>query len=373
MKKVSIRKQTIFGKNIYLVVSAAKKIEKVPEVVEELLTQGANVFIIPTTNALNMSDYLYEYQHLIYSDFDWGKNSKQLPEEDLVMVLPCTFNTFNKISFGIADNYATTLVASAIGNRKKVFVAPAFDKKLWDHPQIAESVKKLESWDVAVVWPEISSEKVTMMDYRKILDRLYIEESTIIFDSEQLISDELLDLLKSAREKYFQEFTNIGKYQEQAGTNAFTNGNYSVKLENQKWMLITRTGSSLGNLSSEDLTLVNLEATTKVVWVGDKMPSCDTPMHIVIYNNTDAKAITHSHCSCITYDETLEKYKTPDYIRYGRFDTILSTIDQLERNGGFIILKYHGEVSTGKTLNEASRKITKIFKQVCKANQNGQC
>ena len=371
MKKVSIPKQSISGKNIYLIVSAAKKMRVVPEVADELLAKGANVFIIPTENALKMPDYLSKYRHLIYSDFNWRGNGKQLPEEDIIMILPCTFNTFNKISSGIADNYATTLIATAIGNSKKVYIAPAFDKTLWNHPQTVESVKKLESWGATVIWPEITSKKVSMMDYRKALDRLYIEESTIIFDSEQIFTDELLDLLKTARKRYIQEFVKIGKYQEQVGLNAFSNGNYSVKLENQKLMLITRTGSSLGNLSPEDLTLVSLENMNKVVWVGDKMPSCDTPMHIVIYNNTNARAITHSHCSRITYDETLDKHKTADYIRYGRVVIILSAIDQLERNNGIIILRYHGEVGIGQTLDEASRKITKLLEQVGKINKNG--
>src|SRR3989338_3509889 len=200
MKKVSIPKQSISGKNIYLIVSAAKKMRVVPEVADELLAKGANVFIIPTENALKMPDYLSKYRHLIYSDFNWRGNGKQLPEEDIIMILPCTFNTFNKISSGIADNYATTLIATAIGNSKKVYIAPAFDKTLWNHPQTVES-----------------SKKVSMMDYRKALDRLYIEESTIIFDSEQIFTDELLDLLKTARKRYIQEFVKIGKYQEQVG------------------------------------------------------------------------------------------------------------------------------------------------------------
>ena len=77
MKKIDIPRQNISGKNIYLVVSAAKKMDMVPEVIEELLQQGTNVSVILTDNALKMPDYLSKYRHLICTgEFDCKKPRK---------------------------------------------------------------------------------------------------------------------------------------------------------------------------------------------------------------------------------------------------------------------------------------------------------
>ena len=365
MTTVKIPKQSISGKNVYVVVTSAGRIEKIAEMIDELIANGANIFIFPTEKALNLIDPLKKFSDRIYKDFNWHGPRRSIPQEDIVVVAPCTFNTFNKMSLGIADNYPTTLVANAIGKRKRIVVIPSLNKDMWNHPVTKESVKRLESWGVIIIWPETTNGKVSMMDYRKALDRLYIEESKIIFDSEQVSSSEITNLLGESRNKYFQEFVALGKIQEQEGTNSFTNGNYSMKVDDN-WALITATGSKSGNLSPEDLTLIRLDTSDKVVWAGEKMPSCDTPMHIIYYKNTNAKSVAHSHCSKMTYSDELEIYKTPEYMRYGRFDSVAPSVSLLLNNKGFVILKFHGEVGIGETLLDAYSKIKYYFDKISK-------
>lgn len=365
MATVKIPKQSISGKNIYIVVTSAGRIEKIAEMTDELIANGANIFIFPTEKALNLIDPLKKYSDRIYKDFNWHGPRRSIPQEDIVIVAPCTFNTFNKMSLGIADNYPTTLIANAIGKRKRIIIIPSLNKDVWNHPVTMESVKRLESWGVIIIWPETTNGKVSMMDYKKALDRLYIEESKIIFDSEQVISPEITNLLVESRNKYFQNFVDLGKIQEREGTNSFANGNYSLKID-VNWALITATGSKSGNLSPEDLTLIRLDTLDKVVWAGAKMPSCDTPMHIIYYRDTSAQAIVHSHCSKMTYSDDLEIYKTPEYVRYGRFDSVEQSVSLLLKNDGFVILKFHGEVGIGETLLDAYSKIKHYFELICK-------
>lgn len=362
--------QRISGKNIYIIVTAAGKIEKIAEMIDELKNQGANIFIFPTPDALNLIEPLVKYKKDIYTDFNWHGPRRSIPEEDIVIVAPCTFNTFNKIATGIADNYPTTLVACSIGKKKKVFIVPAFNIDMWNHPQTMKSVATMESWGVIVIWPNITQEKVSMMDYGKTLDRVYIETSKIIYDSAQVTSPEIAKMLKSARDRYYPDFKKIGKRQEGEGTNSLTNGNYSSRIENTNWFLITCTGSKLGSLVPKELTLVNMDSTDKVVWAGEKMPSCDTPMHIEYYRNTDAKAIAHSHCSKITYSEEFDDCRTPEYVRYGKFEPIKETVSRLINNDGFLILKFHGEIGIGNNLSEAYMKINNFFQKVSLNEKN---
>lgn len=333
-----IPKQTIAGRNVYLIVTAARGIEHVAEMARELEQQGANLYIFPTPNAQHLLTPLLKFEEKIRRTFNWTGAGKSIPEEDLVIVAPCTFNTFNKLAAGIADDYCTTLAAAAIGKGKRVIVVPAFNKALWDHPQTKLSLNKLQDWGVILIWPEISSQRVAMMDYGKILDRLYVAMAPIRFDSVRVESPELAERLNKARMSYYPIFKEIGEKQEANGTNSWTNGNYSVKVPNSDWMLITRSGSTLGRLRPEDLTLVSRKPNEEVIWTGDLMPSTETPMHLVYYRRTDAQAIIHSHCTKITYAANMGGYRTAHYVRYGKFDTIEPIVPQLLANNGFLIL-----------------------------------
>jgi hypothetical protein len=55
--------------------------------------------------------------------------------------------------------------------------------------------------------------------------------------------------------------------------------------------------------------------------------------------------------------------RTPQYIRYGRFDTIQQTVPQLLSNNGFLILRNHGEVSIGGSLREAHEKLKRVYRE----------
>ncbi|MCX7857696.1 MAG: aldolase [Deltaproteobacteria bacterium] len=68
-------------------------------------------------------------------------------------------------------------------------------------------------------------------------------------------------------------------------------GNMSVKLDND--IYITRTRSMLGRLKRDDIVKVTLldELPKKTL----RKASSETPVHIRIYKETDAKAVIHAH------------------------------------------------------------------------------
>jgi len=90
-------------------------------------------------------------------------------KEDLLLFMPCTFNSVIKLSSGLADNYAMGLAQSAIARHQPVIVVPAYHE-FWDHPQNQLAIDKLKSWGIGVIYPDITPMKVTMMDPDKVLD-----------------------------------------------------------------------------------------------------------------------------------------------------------------------------------------------------------
>lgn len=79
-----------------------------------------------------------------------------------LLVAPCTFNTFNKIALGLADNLATAMIADGLGAGHRVIIAPSMNHGLWAHPQTKMSRQRLESWGCEIVPPQIDGQQVTM-------------------------------------------------------------------------------------------------------------------------------------------------------------------------------------------------------------------
>jgi L-fuculose-phosphate aldolase len=68
-------------------------------------------------------------------------------------------------------------------------------------------------------------------------------------------------------------------------------GNISARLDD-KYILITATGSSLGNLTLRDIVKVDLD-TGKAT--GNINPSSELPLHSLVYKNFKAKTLIHCH------------------------------------------------------------------------------
>jgi hypothetical protein len=79
-----------------------------------------------------------------------------------MLVAPCTFNTLNKLSHGIADNLATAMLADALGAGCRVLVAPAMNVGLWRHPQTARSLQALTEWGSTIIPPHVDADQVIM-------------------------------------------------------------------------------------------------------------------------------------------------------------------------------------------------------------------
>jgi phosphopantothenoylcysteine synthetase/decarboxylase len=89
-----------------------------------------------------------------------------------MLVAPCTFNTFNKLAHGIADNLATSMLADALGAGCPIFIAPSMNPGLWNHPQTHESYQRLTSWGCTIIDPQISDTQVIMAPIADMLSRL---------------------------------------------------------------------------------------------------------------------------------------------------------------------------------------------------------
>jgi phosphopantothenoylcysteine synthetase/decarboxylase len=107
-------------KNIYYIITGAPKAKYAHDIIKEMISEGAEGF----TDLHILREII---GNIVKNDWD---NNIKLPKEDAVLIAPCTFNTLNAIVSGRSDSYALSIIASAIGHKTPVFIAPAMNKSL---------------------------------------------------------------------------------------------------------------------------------------------------------------------------------------------------------------------------------------------------
>ena len=71
---------------------------------------------------------------------------------DLILVAPATANTISKLSNGSSDDLASTVM---LASDKDIFLAPAMNVRMWEHPSTKENLKKLKNFGYKIIGPEI--------------------------------------------------------------------------------------------------------------------------------------------------------------------------------------------------------------------------
>ena len=71
---------------------------------------------------------------------------------DVILVAPATANTISKLSNGSADDLASTVM---LASDKNIFLAPAMNVRMWEHPSTKENLNKLKNYGYKIIGPEI--------------------------------------------------------------------------------------------------------------------------------------------------------------------------------------------------------------------------
>ncbi|MEG9481914.1 aldolase [Mannheimia sp. HC-2023] len=164
------------------------------------------------------------------------------------------------------------------------------------------------------------------------------------------------------------EMVNLARSLFERGYTVGGAGNLSVRL-NENRILVTPTGSSLGRLQADRLSVLDMEGN---VLEGDK-PSKESIFHLAMYRkNPNCKAIVHLHSTYLTALSCLEnldtdnamKAFTPYYVmRVGKLpvipyyrpgdSNIARELGERALDGKAFLLANHGVVVTGSDLVDA--------------------
>ena len=119
--------------------------------VKTILTKNAKEFVTP----LSVSSLS---QEKVYDDIFSAENEAEMDHislsrwADAILVAPITANTISKVASGNAEDLASTVL---LASNKQIFLAPAMNVRMWEHPSTKENILKLKSFGYKIIGPEI--------------------------------------------------------------------------------------------------------------------------------------------------------------------------------------------------------------------------
>lgn len=138
------------GIAVYKACTLTSKLTQAGATVKVVMTRGATQFVTPLTfQSLSREN--------VYIDTFEEKDPAKITHidvadwPDVVIIAPATANMIGKLANGIADDLVSTMV---LATTAPVFVAPAMNVHMYDHPAVKENLRKLQSFGYKLLEPE---------------------------------------------------------------------------------------------------------------------------------------------------------------------------------------------------------------------------
>ena len=119
--------------------------------IKTILTKSAKEFVTPLS-IVSLS------QGKVYEDLFNIENESEMDHitlsrwADLILVEPATANTLSKLAKGSSEDLASTVI---LASNKPVFLVPAMNVRMWEHPSTKENLEILKSYSYKIIGPEI--------------------------------------------------------------------------------------------------------------------------------------------------------------------------------------------------------------------------
>jgi phosphopantothenoylcysteine synthetase/decarboxylase len=140
---------------LYIVACGGRSAGDLPSFIPRLTAHGWEVCVIATPSAVKFMDVpaLSELTgHVVRYDYKQPDEPDVLPQAQAIAVAPATFNTINKWAHGTSDTLALGILNEAIGLGLPIVAVPVPNSALAKHPAFQESVERLRSWGVRLIF-----------------------------------------------------------------------------------------------------------------------------------------------------------------------------------------------------------------------------
>ena len=137
------------GVSAYKSLETIRLFKKSNAQIKTILTKSAKEFVTPLSIA-SLS------QGKVYDDLFNVENETEMDHialsrwADVIVVAPATANTISKLSQGSSEDLASTVI---LASNKQVFLAPAMNVRMWEHPSTKDNFKILKSFGYKFIGP----------------------------------------------------------------------------------------------------------------------------------------------------------------------------------------------------------------------------
>jgi len=151
----------LLEKKILLIICGGISAYKSLEVIRSLKKRGAKVKTILTKSAKEFVTPLSVVslsQDKVYDDLFSSENEAEMDHislsrwSDVILIAPATANTISKLSNGVTDDLASTVL---LASDKDIFLTPAMNVRMWEHPATKGNLNKLKNFGYKIIGPEI--------------------------------------------------------------------------------------------------------------------------------------------------------------------------------------------------------------------------
>ncbi|HKL54461.1 MAG TPA: bifunctional phosphopantothenoylcysteine decarboxylase/phosphopantothenate--cysteine ligase CoaBC [Wenzhouxiangellaceae bacterium] len=172
---LSPRENADSARRVLVGVSAGIAAYKTPELVRRLrehgcevrvaMTRGAKEFITPLTLQAVSGHRVHET--LLDAEAEAGMGHIELARwADDIVVAPATADLLARLAGGMADDLLTTTV---LASRARLWLAPAMNHVMWDHPAVRENISTLQQREARILGPDSGSQACGEEGYGRML------------------------------------------------------------------------------------------------------------------------------------------------------------------------------------------------------------
>ena len=138
------------GISAYKALELIRLLKKDKVEIKTILTKNSKKFITPLSVASLTKNKVYDdlFDHNNEAEMDHINLSRWC---DAIIVAPATANTLSKLSYGNAEDLASTVI---LASDKKVILVPAMNVRMWEHEATQQNIKKLKNFGYLLIGPE---------------------------------------------------------------------------------------------------------------------------------------------------------------------------------------------------------------------------
>jgi phosphopantothenoylcysteine decarboxylase / phosphopantothenate---cysteine ligase len=139
------------GISAYKSLELIRLLKKKDTKIKTILTKSAKEFVTPLSVASLSQEKVYDDMFSVESETEMDHIALSR-WADIIVVAPATANTIAKLSTGSSEDLASTVI---LASNKNIFLTPAMNVRMWEHPSTKENLKKLKTYGYKIIGPEI--------------------------------------------------------------------------------------------------------------------------------------------------------------------------------------------------------------------------